>query len=315
LRFRSPPSRSSATFEMRASAGWRRPTRDGPIALWAVSGTAAARVGGGATRFPRLDRRRHSTMVRFPGLSAEMVERLTAGAPRNARPGIASARHNPGGSIGASCRSDPLGCMIGRLAQVAGRPVSRETCELLEHFAELLRQGARSQNLVSRSTLGTLWERHVLDSAQLVRFEPKPGASWADVGSGAGLPGIVIAILVDGPVTLIEPRRLRAEFLRNAVHKLGLNHVTVLESRAERAQGLFGVITARAVAQLDRLLEISTHLSTRNTLWVLPKGRSAESELAQARQNWHCEATVVPSRTDPDSEILLVRHVKARGGR
>ena len=76
---------------------------------------------------------------------------------------------------------------------------------------------AQRQNLVSASTLDQLWERHILDSAQLVRFEPRPGASWVDIGSGAGLPGIVIACLVDGPGTLVEPRRLRAEFLHKAV--------------------------------------------------------------------------------------------------
>ena len=88
-----------------------------------------------------------------------------------------------------------------------------------------------------------------------------------------------------------------------------------MQSKAEQVAGQFDVITARAVASLDRLLMISTHLSTRNSLWVLPKGRSAQSELAEARRHWHCEATSVPSVTDPESEILVLRNVKARGGR
>jgi 16S rRNA (guanine527-N7)-methyltransferase len=177
--------------------------------------------------------------------------------------------------------------MIERLAEVSGRGVSRETAELLSTYAELLRVGAATQNLVSRGTLGSLWERHILDSAQLVRLEPRAGASWVDIGSGAGLPGIVIATLVTGPVLLVEPRRLRAEFLERTVSDLGLSG----------------------------RVQISTHLSTRNTVWVLPKGRNAESELAQARRNWHCDASSVPSCTDPDSRILLLRNVKARGGR
>ncbi|HET9811618.1 MAG TPA: 16S rRNA (guanine(527)-N(7))-methyltransferase RsmG [Sphingomicrobium sp.] len=206
--------------------------------------------------------------------------------------------------------------MIERLAEISGRDVSRETVDRLERFAELLRDESRRQNLIAASTLETLWDRHILDSAQLVRFEPKAGASWADIGSGAGLPGIVIAALVSGPVALIEPRRLRADFLTRVVNALGLSdRVTIVASKAERAGGRFDAITARAVASLERLLCISTHLSTKNTLWVLPKGKAGQSELAEVRRNWHCDSTSVPSRTDPDAGILLLRNVKPRGGR
>lgn len=207
--------------------------------------------------------------------------------------------------------------MIERLAELSGRPdVPRETIEQLQLYSSLVAEEAKHQNLVSAATLGHLWERHLLDSAQLVRFEPQRGAAWVDIGSGAGLPGIVIALLVEGPVLLVEPRRLRADFLRRAVDQLGLAHrVSVAASKAERVTGRFDVITARAVARLDKLLEISTHLSTRKTLWVLPKGRSAQSELAEARRRWHCRARSVPSCTDPESEILLLSDVKAKGGR
>lgn len=206
--------------------------------------------------------------------------------------------------------------MIDRLAEVSGRPVSRETFEVLERFAALIRDESQRQNLVSASTLDHLWDRHILDSAQLVRFEPADGSSWLDIGSGAGLPGIVIAALVTGLVVLVEPRRLRAEFLERAAGELGLcSRVSVVAANAEKVTGRFAVITARAVAPLDRLLAISTHLSTRNSIWVLPKGQSAQSELVEAKRNWQCEATTVPSLTDPDSRILLLRNVKPRGGR
>lgn len=206
--------------------------------------------------------------------------------------------------------------MIERLAETAGRPVPRETFELLDHFAALLREEAARQNLISAATIHNLWERHILDSAQLVRFEPKVGASWVDIGAGAGLPGVVVAAIVEGPVSLVEPRRLRAEFLERAVVELGLaNRVSVVAAKAERAAGRFDVITARAVARLDRLLKLSTHLSTKNSIWVLPKGRNARSELDEARRSWQCEAETVPSRTDPDSEILLLRRVRAKGTR
>lgn len=203
-----------------------------------------------------------------------------------------------------------------RLADVAGRDVSRETVEMLARYAAKLREESARQNLVSASTLDTFWERHVLDSAQLVRFEPLPDCSWVDVGSGAGLPGIVIALLVTGPVTLVEPRRLRADFLLRTIADLGLEkRVLVAPMKVEKVSGNFDAITARAVASLDRLLEISTHLSTRKTVWVLPKGHSFQSELAQARRNWHCAAETVPSCTNPDSRILVLRDVKAKGGR
>lgn len=203
--------------------------------------------------------------------------------------------------------------MRAALVDAAGRDVSRETYELIEAYADRLRSGAAEQNLVSASTLDALWDRHILDSAQLVRFEPRPGASWVDIGSGAGLPGIVIAALVDGLVTLVEPRRLRVQFLQDTVEALGLGgRVTVAQAKAERLEGKFEVITGRAVAALDRFLDLSHHLSTKNSLWVLPKGRSAQSELAEARRSWHCEARVEPSCTDPDSRILVLSRVGTR---
>ena len=201
--------------------------------------------------------------------------------------------------------------MIARLEQVAQRSVPRETFERLQGYAALLREEARRQNLISASTLDHLWERHILDSAQLVRFEPHPGASWADIGSGAGLPGIIIACLVDGPVALIEPRRLRAGFLHKVCESLDLN-ASVIATKAERAGGKYDVISARAVANLSQTLEISAHLSTRKTVWALPKGRSAEAELAEAKRTWQGAFHVEQSVTDADSLIVVARGVRAR---
>jgi 16S rRNA (guanine527-N7)-methyltransferase len=163
--------------------------------------------------------------------------------------------------------------VIDRLEQAVGRTVSRETFEKLTAYAALLKEENKRQNLVSSLTLDTLWDRHILDSAQLVRFEPHAGASWVDVGSGAGLPGIVVAALIGGSITLIEPRRLRAEFLHKLCESLSLR-ASVFAGKAERAEGKFDVITARAVAKLTQLLKISAHLSTRKTVWALPKRSS-----------------------------------------
>ena len=201
--------------------------------------------------------------------------------------------------------------MIERLQQAAGRPVSRETLEKLERFVALLREENARQNLVSAATMENAWERHVVDSAQLVRFEPFAAASWVDIGSGAGLPGIVVATMVEGPVTLVEPRRLRAEFLHKACESLDLS-ASVECAKVERVEGRFDVITARAVAALPQLLKISAHLSTRNTVWALPKGRSGKAELAEASRNWQFDAREEPSCTDPQSTILVLSGVGAR---
>jgi 16S rRNA (guanine527-N7)-methyltransferase len=199
----------------------------------------------------------------------------------------------------------------GHLRDVLHADVSRETFEKLELFVALLRQENARQNLVSAATLDQVWDRHIIDSAQLVRFEPHRGASWIDIGSGAGLPGIVIACLVEGRVTLAEPRRLRAEFLHKAIAELGLN-ACVAAQRAERVGGRFDVITARAVGPLAHLLEISAHLSTGKTVWALPKGRGAERELAEARRAWQGNFQLERSVTDADSFIVVGTKVRAR---
>jgi 16S rRNA (guanine527-N7)-methyltransferase len=201
--------------------------------------------------------------------------------------------------------------MIAELERVAACNVSRETFERLEAYVSLLREESARQNLVSASTLENLWGRHIIDSAQLIRFEPEAGSSWADIGSGAGLPGIVIACLVKGPVTLIEPRRLRADFLHRVSESLGLNTQVVL-GKAERAEGKYDMITARAVARLTELLRISAHLSTKNTVWALPKGRNSEVELAEAQQSWQGVFHVEQSVTDAESKIVVATGVRAR---
>ena len=202
--------------------------------------------------------------------------------------------------------------MIDQIEQAAGRPVSRETLQKLEAYTALLREESARQNLISASTIDSLWERHILDSAQLLRFVPEADTSWVDIGSGAGLPGVVIAILTGGPVALIEPRRLRAEFLESVVSRLGLNARVVL-GKAERTVGQFDVITGRAVAALSEFLALSAHLSTKNSRWVLPKGRNAQSELADAKRRWQGVFHVEQSVTDADSWIVIATGVRARG--
>jgi 16S rRNA (guanine527-N7)-methyltransferase len=201
--------------------------------------------------------------------------------------------------------------VIERLEQVAGRYVSRETFEKLERYVALLHEESGRQNLISAATLEHVWDRHILDSAQLVRLEPRAGASWIDIGSGAGFPGIVVACLVAGPVTLVEPRKLRAEFLHKVVEPLGLN-ASVRAEKAERVGGKFDVITARAVGPLTHLLEISAHLSTGKTVWALPRGRRGAGELAEAQRSWQGRFELKRSVTDAESFIVVGTGVRAR---
>ena len=195
-----------------------------------------------------------------------------------------------------------------------GADVPRETCAQLERYVALLLEENARQNLISKSTVDEIWERHIADSAQLVRFAPRPDSSWLDIGSGAGLPGVVIAILTEGPVTLVEPRRLRAEFLERCAQVLGLSgRVTVQAAKVERIAGTFDVITARAVASLDALLRISRHLSTDKTLWLFPKGKSAQSELDEARRSWQGSFRLEPSVTSEEAAILVASGVRRKG--
>ena len=209
-----------------------------------------------------------------------------------------------------------LASLLGCLPERVREDVSRETIALLERYVELLLEENERQNLISRSTITEIWRRHIVDSAQIVRFAPRPDSSWLDIGSGAGLPGIVIAILTEGPVTLVEPRKLRAEFLHRVAEELGLaQRVTVQAVKVERIRGTFDVITARAVASFEALLRISRHLSTDKTRWLFPKGKSAQSELDEARRTWQGRFRLEPSRTDPDAAIIIAEHVQTRGKR
>lgn len=189
--------------------------------------------------------------------------------------------------------------------------VSRETYVKLQEFVAILKRESEHHNLISVRSMANVWERHVIDSAQLVRYSRGPTASWVDIGSGAGFPGVVIACLVGGPIALIEPRRLRAQFLTLVVGELGLN-ATVIERKAQAARGQFDMITARAVAPVTTVLEISTHFSTGNSRWVLPKGHSAQLELVDARRTWHGSFHVEQSITNADSGIVIAENVEPR---
>lgn len=187
--------------------------------------------------------------------------------------------------------------------------VSRGTIARLERFEELLSEENARQNLVAKATLGeTFWTRHLADSAQLVRLAPAHVASWVDLGSGPGLPGLVVAIIRESlQVTLVESRRLRCAFLRDAVAELSLtDRVRVCEQRVETLpRRAYDVISARAFAPLPRLLSSARHLSASGTIWLLPKGRNAVNELSLLPRPCQTMFHVEHSVTDPEARILV----------
>lgn len=195
---------------------------------------------------------------------------------------------------------------------VGGVPVSDGTMLLLrQHLDHLLRWNG-TINLVAKSTLSDAWVRHIADSAQLVPLAQVRPDHWADLGSGAGFPGLVVAIILaerspQTRVTLVESDRRKATFLREAVRHLGLKSV-VLADRIETARPLCAdVVSARALAPLDRLIPLTARHLVRDGTALFLKGAKVDSELASARVAWSFLLERLPSQTDPTAEILRLK--------
>lgn len=177
----------------------------------------------------------------------------------------------------------------------------------LERLATLLRDENRRQNLVSAGSLEAVWQRHFADSVQLLDYVPRETSPWLDLGSGAGFPGLVLAIARPKTGTiLVESRKRRVDWLNQAIVDLALDNCRVVGARLENVESFAaGVITARAFAPLGKLLGLSARFSTQATVWLLPKGRSAAQELSEqppaVQEMFHVEQ----SRTDPGGGILI----------
>tara|TARA_R110000850_G_scaffold11561_11_gene39511 strand:- start:103 stop:720 length:618 start_codon:yes stop_codon:yes gene_type:complete len=187
--------------------------------------------------------------------------------------------------------------------------VSRETWQRLELFIALLCDEMQRQNLISSASAEYLWGRHIVDSAQLLRYAPAPdsGKIWLDLGTGAGFPGMVIAILTRYQVRMVESRKRRVEFLNQVIAQTGIgDHATVIGERLETIESVpADVISARAFAPLDRLIALSHRFSTKNTVWLLPKGKNAVRELKGLSPKRQKMFHVEHSLTDPDAGILV----------
>lgn len=194
------------------------------------------------------------------------------------------------------------------MAESCGLEVSRETLDRLARYAALLRKWNRAINLVGPATLEALWRRHMLDSAQLAaRLPPAPAGRprrLVDLGSGAGFPGLVLAILGCGEIHLVESDRRKAQFLREVSRETAAG-ATIHASRIEELSPLCAdCLTARALAPLPRLIDYARpHLRPDGVLLFL-KGAEADAELTAARARWSMQCEAWPSLSDPRGRIL-----------
>jgi 16S rRNA (guanine527-N7)-methyltransferase len=187
--------------------------------------------------------------------------------------------------------------------------VSRETLLRLETYAELLIRWSARINLVGRDTLADLWRRHMLDSAQLRQLVPDSVASLIDLGSGAGFPGLVLAILGVPGVELVEADSRKAAFLREAARVTAAD-VTIRPCRiAAVPPHAVDVVTARALAPLDRLLELAVPFIAPATVCLFPKGVGAADELTLARKRWTMDVSMHQSIADPRGVVLRLQGV------
>src|SRR5688500_8643620 len=212
--------------------------------------------------------------------------------------------------------------------KAVGINVSRETLQRLEIYAALLVKWQAKINLVGPATLPDLWRRHFLDSAQLVNLLPQPdslpraggggslvgGGTLVDLGSGAGFPGLVLAIMTDWRVHLLDSDQRKCAFLRQVALDCGvLTQVTIHSKRIEQVTGIAAdVVTARACAPLGDLLALAEPFIGEKGTGLFLKGAQAEEELTQAQRHWTMRLDRRESISDPAGVILIVRHLQRK---
>lgn len=191
--------------------------------------------------------------------------------------------------------------------------VSRETEQRLKLYGDLLRKWNQTINLVASSTLAELENRHIKDCLQLVDHVKNPHGTWLDIGSGGGLPGLVLAIVWaenDVHITLVESDLRKCAFLRSAIRELSLTKVGVRGCRIEQLQPQNAdYLSARALAPVDRLLPyVQRHLAPQGQAWLF-KGRKWQEEVDEAAKHWRFSCQAFTSRTDPEAAILNLRDI------
>jgi len=197
-----------------------------------------------------------------------------------------------------------------------GLNVSRETLEKLQLLERELRRWQAIKNLVGPATLDQVWDRHIVDSLQLLDLAPE-AMTWVDLGSGAGFPGLVLAIAGQErglKVHLVESNSRKCAFLRQIARLTGASamvHEARLETVIPSFVGKADVVSARALASLTQLLEWTEPMLKTGTIGLFPKGRDAESELTEAQKKWTFKADILPSRTDSEARILRITSIES----
>ncbi len=198
-----------------------------------------------------------------------------------------------------------------------GFTVSRETLDKLDVYAQLLKKWQKSINLVSDSTLNDIWNRHFLDSAQLVKYIPSGKYRIVDFGSGAGFPILVYATLLqntkngaDYEFHTIESDSRKCAFMREVVRNLELN-INIHNSRIEQISlGFFDFITARALASLDGLLTYARPFITKNSTCIFLKGENLATEMMNFNRKWEAKITEYPSLSDKTGKVVVLKNIK-----
>ena len=182
--------------------------------------------------------------------------------------------------------------------------VSRETFEKLEAYHDMLLKWQERVNLISPDTIPNIWERHFLDSLQLIPYIPHLQLPVADLGSGAGFPGLVISIAMDIPVHLIESDMKKSIFLREVIRLTGskaIVHNCRIESQPIEAAG---IILSRACDSLSDLLDMVHNFVSRETICLFHKGKNYAMEIEEAKKKWRFDCQIFPSRTESQSAIV-----------
>tara|TARA_A100000171_G_scaffold42145_1_gene43317 strand:+ start:1469 stop:2089 length:621 start_codon:yes stop_codon:yes gene_type:complete len=184
--------------------------------------------------------------------------------------------------------------------------VSRETIQTLEKYQSLLLEWQKKINLVSRETIDDFWQRHIVDSGQLVQYMPNKKSRILDLGSGAGLPAVVLSIMGFSDVTLVESNSKKIAFLKEVRRNLGLNY-TIAEERIETIPPFtVDVITSRALASLEKLLVYAEPFVTKSSQLIFHKGQKSQEEILKASKNWSFEVSLKQSITSREGAILIL---------
>jgi 16S rRNA (guanine527-N7)-methyltransferase len=204
--------------------------------------------------------------------------------------------------------------MSNGMTTVGGVDVSRETMEKLVQLCALITKWTRAINLIAPNSVPELWDRHIVDSAQVFHCAPNDWTRWTDLGSGGGLPALVVAILDQQkrPMTLIESDKRKCLFLTTARRELGLD-INIINKRIGDADvAKSDVLSARALAPLCDLLGYSDQFLQSDGTAIFPKGARYQEELDQAAQSWHFDVEAHTSQTNPDSRVLELSRITRR---